>query len=253
MEKTLFISNAKVSRDIISIIKERNKYFVETKEESQEYYNYNIDIVKWYYDNLDQVEDFLNSLLNNNTFRGQVYHVSIVCNNDIVEICIQYSYNYQDESDTDIDVVSDSELKDIIVKIMSKVSSLDIYYNYMVIIQAVYAKNITRIYTYKEGTTMFNSLLYKISPINIKDVEYIKKEILEQLIVSDRLLPKDKRKTVFIYDGPDYKCIEINSSDIDRVRIMRSDFCIDRGLCYTVNSLDDESKESILEDFMKLF
>ena len=46
MEKTLFISNAKVSRDIISIIKERNKYFVETKEESQEYYNYNIALKK---------------------------------------------------------------------------------------------------------------------------------------------------------------------------------------------------------------
>ena len=253
MEKTLQISNAKVSRVIISITKERNRYFVETKEQSQECFNYNLGEIKWYYDNLEQVEEYLNSVLNNNTYRGPVYNVSIVCNNDIVEMCIQYSSKYQDENVTDIDTVSDSELKDIIVKIMSKVSSLDIYYNYMVIIQAVYAKNITRIYTYKEGTTMFNSLLYKISPINIKDVEYIKKEILEQLIVSDRLLPKDKRKTVFIYDGPDYKCIEINSSDIDRVRIMRSDFCIDRGLCYTVNSLDDESKESILEDFMKLF
>ena len=124
MEKTLFISNAKVSRDIISIIKERNKYFVETKEESQEYYNYNIDIVKWYYDNLEQVEEYLNSLLNNNTFRGQVYHVSIVCNNDIVEICIEYYSKYQDKIDTD--TVSDSELKDITDKIMSKVSSLDI-------------------------------------------------------------------------------------------------------------------------------
>ena len=252
MEKTLFISNAKVSRDIISIIKERNKYFVETKEESQEYYNYNIDIVKWYYDNLEQVEEYLNSVLNNNTYRGPVYNVSIVCNNDIVEMCIQYPSDYQ-YNPLMSESVSDSELKDIIVKIMSKVSSLDIYYNYMVIIQAVYAKNITKIYTYKEGTTMFNSLLYKISPINIKDVEYIKKEILERLIVSDRLLPKDKRKTVFICDGPDYKYIEINSNDIDRVSMMSVGFCIDRGLCYTINSLDDESKESILEDFMNLF
>ena len=212
MEKTLFISNAKVSRVIISITKERNKYFVETKEQSKEYFNYNLGEIKWYYDNLEQVEEYLNSVLNNNTYRGPVYNVSIVCNNDIVEMCIQYPSDYQDESDTDTDVVSDSELKDIIVKIMSKVSSLDIYYNYMVIIQAVYAKNITKIYTYKEGTTMFNSLLNKISPINIKDVEYIKKEILEKLIVSDRFrLPKDKPKTVFIYDGSDYKYIEINS------------------------------------------
>ena len=254
MEKTLFISNAKVSRVIIAITKERNKYFVETKEQSKEYFNYNLGEIKWYYDNLEQVEEYLNSVLNNNTYRGPVYNVSIVCNNDIVEMCIQYPSDYQDESDTDTDVVSDSELKDIIVKIMSKVSSLDIYYNYMVIIQAVYAKNITKIYTYKEGTTMFNSLLNKISPINIKDVEYIKKEILEKLIVSDRFrLPKDKPKTVFIYDGSDYKYIAINSNDIDRARMMSVGFCIDRGLCYTINSLDDESKESILEDFMNLF
>ena len=253
MGKTLFISNAKVSRDIISIIKERNKYFVETKEESQEYYNYNIDIVKWYYDNLDQVEDFLNSLLNNNTFRGQVYHVSIVCNNDIVEICIEYSSKYQDESDTDTDAVSDSELKDITDKIMSKVSSLDIK-TYRVIVEGSYTKNLAKIHVYKEGSEKFNSLLYKISPINIKDVEYIKKEILEKLIVSDRFrLPKDKPKTVFIYDGSDYKYIEINSNDIDRVSMMSVGSCIDRGLCYTINSLDDESKESILEDFMNLF
>ena len=254
MEKTLLVSNAKVSRVIISITKERNKYFVETKEQSKEYFNYNLGEIKWYYDNLEQVEEYLNSVLNNNTYRGPVYNVSIVCNNDIVEMCIQYPSDYQDESDTDTDVVSDSELKDIIVKIMSKVSSLDIYYNYMVIIQAVYAKNITKIYTYKEGTTMFNSLLYKISPINIKDVEYIKKEILEKLIVSDRFrLPKDKPKTVFIYDGSDYKYIEINSNDIDRDIMMSVGFCIDRALCYTINSLDDESKESILEDFMNLF
>ena len=253
MKKPLFISNAKVSRVIISITKERNKYFVETKEQSKEYFNYNLGEIKWYYDNLEQVEEYLNSVLNNNTYRGPVYNVSIVCNNDIVEICIEYPSNYQ-YNPLMSESVSDSELKDIIVKIMSKVSSLDIYYNYMVIIQAVYAKNITKIYTYKEGTTMFNSLLYKISPINIKDVEYIKKEILEKLIVSDRFrLPKDKPKTVFIYDGSDYKYIEINSNDIDRVRMMSVGFHIDRGLCYTINSLDDESKESILEDFMKLF
>ena len=35
--------------------------------------------------------------------------------------------------------------------------------------------------------------------------------------------------------------------------MMSVGFSIDRGLCYTINSLDDESKESILEDFMKLF
>ena len=146
-------------------------------------------------------------------------------------MCIQYPSDYQDKIDTDTDVViSDSELKDTIVKIISKVSSLDIYYNYMVIIQAVYVKNITKIYTYKEGTTMFNSLLYKISPINIKDVEYIKKEILEQLIVSDRLLPKDEPKTVFMYDGSDYKYIEINSNDIDRVGMMSIGSHIDRGV-----------------------
>ena len=253
MKKPLQILNAKVSRVIIAITKERNRYFVETKEQGQECFNYNLGEIKWYYDNLEQVEGYLNSVLNNNTYRGQVYNVSIVCNNDIVEMCIQYSSKYQDESVTDIDTVSDSELKDIIVKIMSKVSSLDIYYNYMVIIQAVYVKNITKIYTYKEGTTMFNSLLYKISPINIKDVEYIKKEILEQLIVSDRLLPKDEPKTVFIYDGSDYKYIEINSNDIDRVRMMSIGSHIDRGLCYAVNSLDGETKVSILDDFMKLF
>ena len=253
MKKPLQILNAKVSLDII-IIKERNKYFVEVKEEMREYYNYNTDIIKLYYDNLEQVEDFLNGLLNNNTFRGQVYHVSIVCNNDIVEICIQYSYKYQDESDTDTDAVSDSELKDITDKIMSKVSSLDIK-NYRVIVEVSHTKNISKIHVYKEGSAKFNSLLYKISPINIKDVEYIKKEILEKLIVSDRLLPKDKPKTVFIYDEPDYKYIEINSSDIiDNGKIMmRRGFRIDSGLCYTVNSLDGETKESILEDFMKLF
>ena len=64
MKKPLQILNAKVSLDII-IIKERNKYFVEVKEESQEYYYYNTDIIKLYYDNLEQVEDFLNGLLNN--------------------------------------------------------------------------------------------------------------------------------------------------------------------------------------------
>ena len=249
MEKTLFISNAKVSRDIISIIKERNKYFVETKEESQEYYNYNIDIVKWYYDNLDQVEDFLNSLLNNNTFRGQVYHVSIVCNNDIVEICIEYSSKYQDKIDTD--AVSDSELKDITDKIMSKVSSLDIK-TYRVIFGISYTKNFVKIHVYKEGSAKFNSLLGKISPIDVNDRESVKNEILEKLIVSDKLLPKDKPKTIFIYDGPDYKYIEVNSSDIDKVKMYR-DFRIDPDLCYTVNSLDGETKESILEDFMKLF
>ena len=249
MEKTLFISNAKVSRDIISIIKERNKYFVETKEESQEYYNYNIDIVKWYYDNLEQVEEYLNSLLNNNTYRGRVYHVSIVCNNDIVEICIQYYSKYQYKIDTD--TVSDSELKDIIVKIMSKVSSLDIK-TYRVIVGISYTKNFVKINVYKEGSAKFNSLLGKISPIDVNDRESVKNEILEKLIVSDKLLPKDKRKTVFICDGPDYKCIEINSNDIDNVKMCR-DFRIERDLCYIVNSLDGETKESILEDFMKLF
>ena len=249
MKKPLQILNAKVSLDII-IIKERNKYFVEVKEEMQEYYYYNTDIFKLYYDNLEQVEDFLNGLLNNNTFRGQVYHVSIVCNNDIVEICIQYSYKYQDESDTDTDAVSDSELKDIIVKIMSKVSSLDIK-NYRVIVEGSYTKNLAKIHVYKEGSAKFNSLLYKISPIDVNDRESVKNEILEKLIVSDKLLPKDKPKTVFIYDGSDYKYIEINSNDIDKVKI--DDAEKDYGLCYTVNSLDDESKESILEDFMKLF
>ena len=65
-------------------------------------------------------------------------------------------------------------------------------------------------------------------------------------------MPKYKRKTVFICDGPDYKCIEINSNDIDNVKMCR-DFRIERDLCYIVNSLDGETKESILEDFMKLF
>ena len=252
MEKTLLVSNIKVSRVLISITKKRNKYFVESKEQSLEYVNYNLGEIKWYYDNLELVEEFLNCFLNNDTtYRGPVYNVSIVCNNDIVEICIEYPSNYQDESDTDTVAVSDSELKDITDKIMSKVSSLDIK-NYKVIVEGSYTKNLAKIYTHKEGTTMFNSLLNKISPINIKDVEYIKKEILERLIVSDRLLPKDKPKTIFICDGPDYKCIEINSSDIDKVKMYR-DFRIDPDLCYTVNSLDDESKKSILEGFMKLF
>ncbi len=147
MKKTLQILNEKVSLDII-IIKERNKYFVEVKEEMREYYYYNTDIIKLYYDNLEQVEDFLNGLLNNNnTYRGQVYHVSIVCNNDIVEICIKYSSKYQDESDTDTDTVSDSELKDITDKIMSKVSSLDIK-NYRVIVEGSYTKNLAKIHVY---------------------------------------------------------------------------------------------------------
>ena len=37
MKKPLQILNAKVSRVIISITKERNRYFVETKEQSQEW------------------------------------------------------------------------------------------------------------------------------------------------------------------------------------------------------------------------
>ena len=250
MEKTLLISNVKVSRVLISITKERNKYFVETKEQSQEYFNYNIDVTKSYYNNLELVEEFLNCFLNNDTYRGQVYHVSIVCNNDIVEICIQYSSKYQDKIDTD--TVSDSELKDTIVKIMSKVSSLDIK-NYKVIVEGnYYTKNLAKIHVYKEGSAKFNSLLGKISPIDVNDIESVKNEILEKLIVSDELLPKDKPKTIFICDGPDYKCIEINSSDIDKVKMYR-DFRIDPDLCYTVNSLDGETKESILEDFMKLF
>ena len=46
--------------------------------------------------------------------------------------------------DTALVALLDIKIKDITDKIMSKVSSLDIYYNYMVIIQAVYAKNITK-------------------------------------------------------------------------------------------------------------
>ena len=46
--------------------------------------------------------------------------------------------------------------------------------------------------------------------------------------------------------------LEINSNDIDNVKMCR-DFRIERDLCYIVNSLDGETKESILEDFMKLF
>ena len=249
MEKTLFISNAKVSRDIISIIKERNKYFVEVKEEMREYYYYNTDIIKLYYDNLDQVEDFLNGLLNNNTYRGQVYHVSIVCNNDIVEICIQYPSDYQ-YNPLMSESVSDSELKDIIVKIMSKVSSLGSK-NYRVIVEGSYTKNLAEINVYKEGSAKFNSLLNKISPIDVNDRKSVKNEILEKLFIAGKVLPKDKPKTVFIYDGSDYKYIEINSNDIDKVKI--DDAEKDYGLCYTVNSLDYESKESILEDFMKLF
>ena len=147
--------------------------------------------------------------------------------------------------------LGDSELKDIIVKIMSKVSSLDIK-TYRVIVGISYTKNFVKINVYKEGSAKFNSLLGKISPIDVNDRESVKNEILEKLIVSDKLLPKDKRKTVFICDGPDYKCIEINSNDIDNVKMCR-DFRIERDLCYIVNSLDGETKESILEDFMKLF
>ena len=72
MEKPLQILNAKVSRVIIAITKERNRYFVETKEQSQECFNYNLGEIKWYYDNLEQVEEYLNSVLNNNTYRGLV-------------------------------------------------------------------------------------------------------------------------------------------------------------------------------------
>ena len=245
MEKTLFISNAKVSRVIIAITKERNKYFVETKEQSKEYFNYNLGEIKWYYDNLEQVEEYLNSVLNNNTYRGPVYNVSIVCNNDIVEMCIQYPSDYQDESDTD--AVSDSELKDIIVKIMSKVSSLDIK-TYKVIVGGSYTKSFVKIHVYKEGSAKFNSLLDKISPIDVNDIESVKNEILEKLFIAGKVLPKDKPKTVFICDKFVYKYLKISSCDIIKI-----DNAKDYGLFYAVNSLDDESKESILEDFMNLF
>ena len=253
MKKPLQILNAKVSRVIIAITKERNRYFVETKEQSQECFNYNLGEIKWYYDNLDQEEEFLNCFLNNDTtYRGPVYNVSIVCNNDIVEMCIQYPSDYQDKIDTDTDVViSDSELKDIIVKIMSKVSSLDIK-NYKVIVEGnYYTKNLAKIHVYKEGSAKFNSLLNKISPIDVNDRKSVKNEILEKLFIAGKVLPKDKPKTVFICDGSDYKYIEINSNDIDKVKI--DDAEKDYGLCYTVNSLDYESEESILEDFMNLF
>ena len=251
MEKTLLVSNIKVSRVLISITKKRNKYFVESKEQSLEYVNYNLGEIKWYYDNLELVEEFLNCFLNNDTtYRGPVYNVSIVCNNDIVEICIEYPSDYQ-YNPLMSESVSDSELKDIIVKIMSKVSSLGSK-NYRVIVEGSYTKNIAEINVYKEGSAKCNSLLNKISPIDVNDRESVKNEILEKLFIAGKVLPKDKPKTVFICDGPDYKCIEINSSDIDKVKMYR-DFRIDPDLCYTVNSLDDESKKSILEGFMKLF
>ena len=244
MKKPLLVSNVKVSRVLISITKDRNKYFVETKEQSLEYVNYNLDEIKLYYDNLEQVEEFLNCFLNNDTtYRGPVYNVSIVCNNDIVEICIEYSYKTkEDESDTDSGVIfgykSDSVLKVISSEIMDKVSSLD-NKTYKVIIQGKCTKNGSKIYIFKEGTEKFNLLSDKIASIDVNDIGAIKKEILEILVVTDNLLPKDRSKTVFIPEGNGYDYIEITPNG--------------RGLCYTVDNLDNESKESILEDFMKLF
>ena len=246
MEKTSIISNSRISRVIIVITKERDKYFVEAGEQTQDYsssFNSNMSITTSCYNDLEMVEYFLNGYLNNKTHRGIVYNVDVDCVDDIVKIIIKYSYkSEEDESDTDSGVLfgykSDSALKVISSEIMDKVSSLD-NKTYKVIIQGKCTKNGTKIYIFKEGTEKFNLLSDKIASIDVNDIEAIKKEILEILVVTDNLLPKDRSKTVFIPEGNGYDYIEITPNG--------------RGLCYTVDNLDNESKDSIFEDFMKLF
>ena len=245
--------NTIITRVLINVIKERNRYFVEKKVHNSEYFEifrYNAGTVC--YDTLEMVEDFLKGVLNNNTPRGLITHVDINCNGNNVNIGITYfSKSKEDESDTgtgpSIECKTESELKDIAAEFMDKVSSLD-NRSYRVIVQGSYTKNIAKINVYKEGSAKFNSLLDKISPIDVNDIESVKNEILEKLFIAGKVLPKDKPKTVFICDGFVYKYLKISSCDIIKI-----DNAKDYGLFYAVNSLDYESKESILEDFMNLF
>lgn len=86
MGKTAVISNARVTRVLISIIKEGNKYFVEIKENNSEYFEaFKYNVTTTYYDNIEIIEEFLNGVLNNNTPRGSIYHVDINYNGSIVD------------------------------------------------------------------------------------------------------------------------------------------------------------------------
>ena len=244
MGKTPVSLNTIITRVLINVIKERNRYFVEKKVHNSEYFEifrYNAGTVC--YDTLEMVEYFLKGVLNNNTPRGLITHVDIGIT--------YFSKSKEDESDTgtgpSIECKTESELKDIAAEFMDKVSSLD-NSSYRVIVEGSYTKNIAKINVYKEGSAKFNSLLDKISPIDVNDIESVKNEILEKLFIAGKVLPKDKPKTVFICDGFVYKYLKISSCDIIKI-----DNAKDYGLFYAVNSLDGETKVSILEDFMKLF
>ena len=87
MGKTAVISNARVTRVLISIIKEGNKYFVEIKENNSEYFEaFKYNVTTTYYDNIEIIEELLNVVLNNNTPRGSIYHVDINYHGSIVDI-----------------------------------------------------------------------------------------------------------------------------------------------------------------------
>ena len=249
MEKTSASAKERISMVSISITKERNIYFVETKEQSSENFSLFKIIGKTSscYDNIEMLEDFLIGYLNNNTYRGSVYNVDVNCSvNGAVDITINYSFtSKEDESvirpDDIIVYKSESDLEDIYAEIMDKVSSL----GYKVIIQGEYTKNFVKISAYTEGTGVFNWLSGKTEPIDGNDTEGIKNEILEKLFLADLVLPKNCSKTVLINDRCNY--IEISLTNDNKIDDNEKTY----GLAYNVLRLDDETKESIFEDFMK--